>query len=451
LQNIPEEKNIKGKITSCTCKKNANNKLDNRHNIDILLDVQTDNKQKYIFITENKKNAELSCSEYKGRIRTQIEKYYKEIEKDTKEGDLSEYQPIFVFLCAHDFYLEYSLKTHIDNKKGYQDTITVELPDGKLIENAELDNKSEEWLLQNFRYSIKEYSSLVKILYKNLNKEYNSVFDSNGFIKSSQYSKFLFEVFKELCNQKGDNNLKNFINYIICEEPKEITDSEIIFYLDIKEKTEKDFPKIRSSKLFFYDNFKEKENILIEILCQFIEYWELHYEMGHLLDNVEGYSKIIDSKYILDVCTELNENKSIMINSDFPNEVRKIIKEAVLYKIFDALKIVLKNNDFKNIKSNIDILFNEKKNFKNNLKDIFNDNLSDEDKKYIYWDNHVLLFENNDNYYIYYDVDKDEIKVLNKNDKNFSFRVIKNPLINMPNEQLEQIADNLQKFKMRYK
>ena len=459
LQNIHKQKGYKDKLENCKC-------LSNKYDIDILLEVISNEGQKYHYIIENKKNAELSCTKTEDgkRIRTQIEKYYKEIKKEPNKN----YIPVYVFLCAHDMYLDFSLKSHIDNKKGYQEQITVELPNGEIIENVDLDNKSESWLLEKFSYTVREYSDLVNILHSKIKENlenniplYDKYFTNNGILKASRYNKNLFLVFKELCNKNNDNNLKRFIQYYLDNEINE-QKKDVVCFLGEKRETEENYPKMRSSTLFFHkynlknilqdkiETEKDRKEVFIEILCQFIEYWELHYEMGNLLDNVEGYSKLIDGEYILKVCEKLSDNKAIMTDSDFPIEIKIIIKEAMLYKIFAKLKILLENNNFKNVKSNEDILFEEKL-FEQNLKKLFNDELSDDDKQYIYWDNHILIFDDKLNhsnkFYIHYCADKDEICIKNKEDSRYSFLLIKNPSINLSNEEINEVNRNLEKFR----
>ena len=71
-----------------------------------------------------------------------------------------------------------------------------------------------------------------------------------------------------------------------------------------------------NTQISFYDYITEKLDYeqQIKLLCQYVEYWELHNGTEDFSDNLLGYSKIVDGEYIYNICKNLKDNKNGWIN-----------------------------------------------------------------------------------------------------------------------------------------
>lgn len=91
-----------------------------------------------------------------------------------------------------------------------------------------------------------------------------------------------------------------------------------------------------NAKMFFYDKFSNLEyKYRLDILCQYIEYWELHNGEGYLQDNLYGYTKIINGKYLWDICKDIKNE-----NSEEWKNVETIASELEQEKCNDLKHIV---------------------------------------------------------------------------------------------------------------
>ena len=134
--------------------------------------------------------------------------------------------------------------------------------------------------MEQLNYTIIEHNELVLILYNILRKEYSEGFE-NGILKPISLSEM----------EKLTEKLLNFYTIMYNLEERKISGN---------------------AKMHFYnklsDEFKDY-NDRLKLLCQYVEYWELHNDTTGLGDNLYGYSKIVCGEYIYDVCKRLSANE----------------------------------------------------------------------------------------------------------------------------------------------
>ena len=245
------------------------------NNIDILL-VNKD--KKFVCVIENKKRAKLSTSKTKnGNQRLlQIEKYHRYIDENYKNYDKK-----YVYLCAELDDLEKTIDERITDVRNVPQYIQEHLVFmGQKFDDFK--NNSIKWALEQLNYTAIWHKELVLSLYKLLRKKENcsDLFDKNSIIKGISEDVSI-ELAKKLLNFYTKNN----------------DDTNVI--------------KIPgNAKIRFYTHFSELDyKTRLQILSQYIEYWELHSGDSDFSDNLLGYTKIIDGEYLWDILQNLKEDE----------------------------------------------------------------------------------------------------------------------------------------------
>jgi len=241
-----------------------------KDNIDILL-VNED--MKFVCVIENKKRAKLSTSKIKDERRIlQIEKYCNYIAEN-----YANYNKKFVYLCAERDDLSKTIEDRIVDIGIVPECIKNNLIFEDKKYNDFKDNKIS-WALEKLNYTILEHSQVVLILYNILRNIDKQAFDNNGIL----------------------NPLKQ-------EQMECLSKSLLEFFT--KEYTLKKNKIPANAKMRFYDRLSDKFSYeqRLNLLCQFVEYWELHSGVDDLSDNLLGYSKIVDGEYIYDICKNLKD------------------------------------------------------------------------------------------------------------------------------------------------
>lgn len=452
---------------------NADAKDGNKVNFDIVLEAKFhDDNNIYIYVIENKKNANINCNPRKnaaGEYAAQIEMYYHTIHKyinDEKEKNKNIiFVPKFVFMCAHEEYIdnrsivdicgynEEGIKVLIKegdiNNKDADDKLTViNKQKNAAWSNQIVKEKTVKDLLELFDFKIIEHSIFIKFLNDVLNSTINKYQSDKDLIKLLNKLRLIssgaknLQILDKVLENNGEKLLEITAGKDVIDYQKHIHNSEVIKNIinqinnKINEKklSEKELKKELISKEAFGQikiNFKEmdcieifNENDIKEILRQFVEYWELHHAVGKKKDNIYGYSKIIDGRYISNVCEDLYSKINLLQELGLDKNILQIVREQVLYKLVEKLKTfcgesfsVKIGNKQKRIKRiaayNIDI-----------KPDIPND------ENFINYDNHIITIKHfykgvdvNKNYNLryYHDNDEDILFLENDNEKeNFS-------------------------------
>lgn len=244
-----------------------------KDNIDILLVNKT---MKFVCVIENKKRAKLSTSKIhdeRGILR--IEKYCNYIDENYEE-----YNKKFVYLCAEKDDLCKTIADCIDNIDNsfihFKNSLTF-----KSRKYTDFKDNKVSWILSELNYTVLEHSQVVLILYNILRRIYNKAFDENGILKPVSKLEIL-EITTTLPEILMTDTLKISAN----------------------------------TQISFYDYITEKLDYeqQIKLLCQYVEYWELHNGTEDFSDNLLGYSKIVDGEYIYNICKNLKDNKNGWIN-----------------------------------------------------------------------------------------------------------------------------------------
>ena len=177
---------------------------------------------------------------------TQIEKY--KIETKYKYPD---YDKAFVFICANDDYYPTCKLTDKHCSKEY---------------NGEYKNKEIKELLYKNDYVILEHYNIVQILYNLLFEKNKDLFENDILIPTCHFND---EVLGILVNKEANAYEK----------------------IDFKSILEK-------------ENYKT----IIHLLCQYIEYCELHRTANK--DNFNPYTKIINGKLLWNICEDIKKENS---------------------------------------------------------------------------------------------------------------------------------------------
>ncbi len=344
LIEIGEDKEeIKHLAGNMTCKQGQNN-------YDILLESKTSNGKNFICVIENKKNAALSCtrSEEKGETvyRTQIERYFKEINPENKKDNNKK----FVFISANtkrylddkirDYHVKFSNKPYDINDRKKSTWSEEKCKQHTFIGDKNLGDQKLSDVLEQFDYIPIEHSQIVKILYEVLN-------DKNCANKST------IEIIESLLKVADNNtNSVKIINKLKENLPSEkvITyDEDILNHIcQNKEYSEyadkKGNIRIRGNTKFkiFDMRQKLKRDDILAILSTYIEYWEMHYCVGDMKDNVEGFTKIINGEYIKDTCMNIYDKYAkgeLKISDKILDVVREMIKYELFIKTIDSIEM----------------------------------------------------------------------------------------------------------------
>lgn len=296
------------------------------NNIDILLisKYTKDGKEKgFVCVIENKKRAKLSNSiveKNKERI-LQIEKYQKYI-NDNYNG----YDTKFIYLCAEKNDINKTIAESIVDIGKVPDYLKEQLKFNDSTYN-EFSEKTVAWALAKMNYTILEHSYIVLILYNILQEIKNDSF-KNKILKPVEQDK-MFKLIAQLAKLYNARNSKDFANKISSnsytykdeivikynKRLKEDSDNFFRYAKDIKNKTNDKLIIKSNSKMYFYykfSNFDYKDRI--ELLCRYVEYWELHAGIDTLSDNLDGYTKIVDGEYIWNICKELSKDSNLWEN-----------------------------------------------------------------------------------------------------------------------------------------
>ena len=160
------------------------------------------------------------------------------------------------------------------------------------------------------------------------------------------------EILNYQKTKKSANKIvKIFKNRIIKKYNKRCnTDGDKFFRyeIDVKGKLRRNIRISSNSKMYFWDKFDNNHGFTyqerLEILCRYVEYWELHKGIGSLSDNVEGYSKIVDGEYIWDICKKLSKDKEYWQKKkeELKETESNTLKELIHYINLDNLKDRLK-------------------------------------------------------------------------------------------------------------
>lgn len=200
----------------------------------------------FVCAIENKIAAKIQTY---GDDSTQIEKY-----KEVTIKNYSDYNKAFVFICANkDYYPEDDFINHCSNKKKY---------------NGKYKKAKVKQLLEDNGYIILEHYDIVEILYNYLLENNKILFDKNRILIPT------YHFNEEVSNILGDNE----------NEAK------------------------ASEKIPFLSILKDKEyKQIIYLLCQYIEYCELHRTSNAKTDNFIPYTKIIDKKLLWNICYDIKK------------------------------------------------------------------------------------------------------------------------------------------------
>ena len=288
-------------------------KHEKKGQVDIIIKNRT---KQFLCIVENKIAAPLNICQGKTQIENYNIKY--------TEEEYNNYIKKFVFLCGNkDFYPTLIVKKHCkggDYKGDYAES-TI------------------EYLLQNNGFFIIEHCDIIKILHKILLDKNHAMFE-NGILKpttnenmkdivnlfynklpTDKNNKKQQELKKQIENLSGYLNRNEQTKYLYKELKKaniKISGSITIPLREILNK-EIDTEKIDTEKI-------------INILCQYIEYCELH---NGKVDYFQAYTKLIDGEPVWNICERLFENKNEWQTLKNKNieELNNIIKYIELSKI----------------------------------------------------------------------------------------------------------------------
>ncbi len=434
------------------------------HNFDILFEVRDADETEILFVCviENKKNANICCTKVKtsnNKYITQLEKYYKSLDSEKSPTDNKPYKDkpnLFIFLCAELDILLKPIKDHASCSGGTKFDISNLYVNDQKID----DKKTINELLDNFGYIPLEHSEIVLLLYKILKNDesYEEYFANNSTIMPANFDKTI-NIIQELQLAMNENNSKKCIrkvfgntknngiiksyateNYLtygsnildgILQNSKEYEE----YFLDIPNKKER---KIKGSlKIQFYNYLSELkggDKSIIELLFRYIEYWELHCDIGGKKDWLEGYTKIFDGKYFYQVCKNLYENPKI--SNKLANNVQQIIKEKMMSDIFNNIQEVIKDI----LKQKITFIGNEEEK---------------SDCIFLLFNNYKKYFEyKNCGYTICYKREEDKFVIMVE-EKNASYELMNGSnyllLKNNNKECIESIKENLKTiFKYSY-
>lgn len=402
-----------------------NNYNGNNAKFDILLHAKFKKDEKeYIYVIENKKNANINCNKrvenlfQKNDIEyvTQVEMYNHIIKNYKKSNEGKYHEPVFLFICAHEFYLD-NRELNTDINKQARNNLTIRDKEGNPYNKFETRKLSVKTLLtEKFNYKIVEHKELILILYNILREKLKdndnrTYFDDDfSFIKPTEYTLdqiigligTLLKKYTKNFNQKNIERLEEAIN-------KKGSKSSIIYNIDLypilKENSDTDISKSLGSteinfKKFLNENDNEngKQKVL-EILFRYIEYWELHNDLGKGKDNIEGYSKIVCGKYIQDVCNEIFNDSKLYSKLNNYSQIQKIIIENSIWKFKEPIVSIAPNC----ISSDVDGKHN-------------NDHLQSSDTNYVKFDSHVMCIKYKRKY-LYYDIDRDALTACIKGSK----------------------------------
>lgn len=268
--------------------------IQDKNNIDILLENKDEN---FVCVIENKKRAKLSVSHSnKTNKRTlQIEKYYNYI-----NTAYNNYDKKLIYICAE---IEDTEKK-ISERLSDVGTVPLFIQENlifKGLKYEEFKDKSVSWALSKLGYTIIEHSDIVLILHNILCDLCPKAFDNNKILKA---------VSKDSMNEMA-TSLLSFFN-------KEYELGQTIS---------------GNAKLCFYEKlsneFSYEQRLLL--LCQYVEYWELHNNIGNLQDNLSGYSKIINGEYIINVCKKIKENPNEWLEVEKMAEQSPRLKELIAH------------------------------------------------------------------------------------------------------------------------
>lgn len=427
LKEINKQNELNMNIISCS-------KMKPENDIDILLKAK-DNKEEYIYVIENKKNAHFSCTkrEKGDNCWTQIEKYYNHIYKN-----YSSYHKIFIYLCAETSYLNTKMQHKIPPK--YLNSTTAIFPDGKELNAENLQNMKVTDFLDKFEFKIIEYSLLIKILYKVLlEDEYSKKhFNQDTGVLSPSTVEDMYKLIETIINMydisSNAPSITNIKKFFSDENLKKTLKEENIITYEENIKEKYDFrgcPKINFYKCLSCNHFEK--SIIQEILCRFVEYFELHCNEGQGKDYMQGYGKIINNQYLFEICGHIYDDEDLIKQiKEYPN-IKKIISEIQIWKIQEILNKKIGNNDiYTNEKSKIDGGFIDK-----------------EYSKYIKYDNHILKYKKKRNIYIYYDntENEDKLVLINKKDSKIEKKLIQFDFFDLKNGKVvSEIIKNIKNY-----
>ena len=276
---------------------------------DIIIKIKNDNNDKIICIIENKKNAKLSCTKgIDGNRRTQLEHY-----KNNENLIAEKY--IFLVDSTSD-YLESKIETHIKNKTWC-----------KTEPYESIKAKKFRYLLNQLGYIPLEHDFVVLTLYEALKEYYKDAFinEQSWILKATSYSemndclKNLLGLFKE---DMGDK-FKKIINNNRYQKYNEITFEQLKTELKNDTDLAQVLKTIGKNAILFHNNLTTNDmDIILKILCQYIEFWELHSSIGNGKDNLCGLTKIIDGDFIYNSCNRISKNK---IFKKLPHKVQMVV------------------------------------------------------------------------------------------------------------------------------
>ena len=342
-------------INNCTCKFN------NIFKIDILIEAQfkdtNNNVYNYVYVIENKKNAPLSCTKSgeSEKYKTQLEIYHDKVYTCKK---YSGYEKVFIFMCSKkNLYLNDFVCQHVKPKEA-ENNLTIK------GQAAYTENIIINQLLSILGYYPIEHGELAIILYTSL-KEYIFKLNKNkddyfekGILKSAKYNidtlySYILDQVLKMCNEKCKSAIK-ISNFIKNKEIKDKLEKQRVISfsqhinIEYKKLNNGKSPRIGQMPIDFYTSLLKlqqdntNDDFILELLCRFVEYLELHYDFGNFNDNVIGNTKIIDGKYIEDVCYDIFINKRVFENLDV--SLQNLIKEMIRYRLFiELIKNIDKN------------------------------------------------------------------------------------------------------------
>jgi len=281
---------------------NGIHSIQDKDNIDILL-VNED--EQFVCVIENKKRAKLSVSKKERNNEErilQIEKYYNYINKHYEKYDKK-----FVYLCAEKVDTNKTIKERLTDKVKVPDDIVQNLKikiNDKIQGYENIKDEKVIWLLNKFNYTLIKHSDIALILY--------------NILLNKCHDNFCEKILKPIDEEKMMEMAKKLLE--LYRTPKNLDKDKIS----------------GNAKMFFYDKFSNLEyKYRLDILCQYIEYWELHNGEGYLQDNLYGYTKIINGKYLWDICKDIKNE-----NSEEWKNVETIASELEQEKCNDLKHIV---------------------------------------------------------------------------------------------------------------
>ena len=296
--------------------------------VDILAEANIEDTV-YLFAIENKKRAKISSPlAPDGKRISQVEKYSKyDIPNYCASLNSKKIIVKYIYLCAYEKDTE---KVLSDIKNSWM----IARPNkvyinGKLRKELPSDFKLCD-LLCICRYTILEHSQINLILYEVLKEKFKTKFYNDTILNSTSYDE-MYNLIESLKHYKNGNicEIDKFIKH-----KEELKQKSFITNYGIKQDYKINIGAKGKIRIGEYLNSNNEKNV-INLLCQYIEYWELHDGTeGQAPDNLMGDTKIVDGDYIWYICKRLSNNdpeywkKQQETSDKLPTTIKELIENV---------------------------------------------------------------------------------------------------------------------------